>query len=265
MRGVYGKRLRDLWLYVFGVLTLVYLLLPTLIVVPMSFSSARYLSFPPQGFSLRWYVAYFSSPEWREATVVSFIAASLTAVIATILGTVCAYALAVARVPFAGVVRALTSAPMIVPAVLIGIGSFFLFSKLGIAKTLTGVVMAHVVLALPLVVITVTAGFRNYDIRQEMVARSLGAMRLIAFFTVTLPQIRLSIASAALFAFVTSLDEAVVSLFVGGGSAPTLPRRMFSALRDEIDPTIAAVSTCLLLVSMLLVLTTQVFGRNKSR
>jgi putative spermidine/putrescine transport system permease protein len=253
--------IRGIWLYVFGMLTLVYLVLPTLIVVPMSFSDTRYLTFPPQGFSLRWYRAYFESVEWREATYVSFVAAALTSMIATVLGTACAYALAIGRVPFPGLVRALTAAPMIVPAVLIGIGCFFLFAKLGIAKTLTGLVVAHVVLALPLVVITVTAGLRGYDIRQELVARSLGAGRLMAFLTVTLPQIRVSIATAALFAFITSLDEAVVSLFVGGGDAPTLPRRMFNALRDEIDPTIAAVSTCLLVLSLLLVVATQLLNK----
>ncbi|MBM3571669.1 MAG: ABC transporter permease [Alphaproteobacteria bacterium] len=259
------SHLRRLWLYGFGALALVYLLLPTLIVVPMSFSDTRYLTFPPRGFSLRWYEAYFSSLEWREATYISFLAAVLTAVIATAMGTACAYALAAARLPCPGIVRMLTAAPMIVPAVLIGIGSFFLFAHLGIAKTLTGVVAAHVVLALPLVVITVSAGLRSYDMRQELVARSLGANRIVAFATVTLPQLKLSIASAALFAFITSLDEAVVSLFVGGGDAPTLPRRMFNALRDEIDPTIAAVSTCLLLVSLILVIATQCLGRGERR
>lgn len=248
---------RRSWLYITGSLLLVYLLLPTLIVIPMSFSDTRYLTFPPQGFSFRWFAAYFMSPEWREATFISLVAACLTTAIATSFGTACAYALRMSDLPFAKFVMGLTVLPLIIPGVLIGVGSFFLFVQLGIAKTLLGVVIAHVVLALPIVVITIGSGFSQYDVRQEMVARSLGASRSKAFFTITLPQIRASVLSAAVFAFVTSLDEAVVIQFIGGGSAPTLPRRMFSALRDEIDPTITAISTCLILVSLCLVVFSQ--------
>jgi putative spermidine/putrescine transport system permease protein len=255
------RPLRRIWLYVFGALALFFLVLPTLIVIPMSFTPTRVLSFPPQGFSLRWYHAFFLAQDWQDATRISLLAATLTSLIATTLGTLTAYVLSCTQVPFARLVRLLTAAPMIVPAILLAIGCFYVFAVLGLNKTLVGLVIAHTMLAIPLVVITVSAGFQNFDLRQEMVARSLGAPRWKAFATVTLPQIKLSILSAALFAFVVSLDEAVISLFVGGGNAPTLPRRMFTALRDEIEPTIAAVSTLLIIVSIILVAITQWLGR----
>jgi putative spermidine/putrescine transport system permease protein len=257
------RPLRRIWLYAFGTLALFFLVLPTLIVIPMSFTPTRVLNFPPSGFSLRWYQAYFSAQDWQEATKVSLVAATVTSLIATSIGTMTAYALHCTQVPLARLIRLLTVAPMIIPAILLAVGCFYVFAVFGLNKTLTGLIVAHTMLAIPLVVITVSAGFQSFDIRQEMVARSLGAQRWKAFATVTLPQIKLSILSAALFAFVVSLDEAVISLFVGGGDAPTLPRRMFTALRDEIEPTIAAVSTLLIAVSMALVAITQWLGRQK--
>lgn len=254
---------RRTWLYALGVLTLIFLILPTLIVIPMSFSPTRTLNFPPQGFSFRWYVSYFEARDWQEATKVSLMVASLTSVLATVLGSLTAYALCCAQVPFSRSIRFITAMPLIVPTILIAIGCFYAFAVLGINKSLTALVVAHTILAIPLVVVTVSAGFQNFDLRQEMVARSLGAPRWKAFITVTLPQIKMSILSAALFAFVVSLDEAVISLFVGGGDVPTLPRRMFTALRDEIEPTIAAVSTLLIAVSVVLVAVTQWLGRTK--
>ena len=134
--------------------------------------------------------------------------------------------------------------------ILAAIGIFLLYAQLGLNNTLTGIVLAHSVMAIPLVVIVVASGLKSYDMNQEMVARSLGASRPWAFLTVTLPQIRISVISAALLAFITSLDEVVISLFIAGGDMATLTKRMFNALRDEIDPTIAAISTLLILVSI---------------
>ena len=133
-----------------------------------------------------------------------------------------------------------------------------------INNTIAGLVMAHVVLAIPLVTITVLSGLKAYDMNQELVARSLGASRLRAFLFITVPQIRFSIVSGALFAFITSFDEAVVSFFISGGETSTLTRRMFSALRDQIDPTIAAISTCLIVLSVLLIVLAQLFGRKRT-
>jgi putative spermidine/putrescine transport system permease protein len=250
-----------LWLYVLGALVLLFLVLPSLLVIPLSFSDSRYLAFPPPGWSTRWYEAYFNAVEWRDATVLSLTAATLTMIISTALGTLAAYGMHASRSRLTQVVYATFMLPLIIPGILIAIGIFLLYARLGLNNTLTGIVLAHSVMAIPLVVITVASSLKGYDMNQEMVARSLGASRPWAFLTVTLPQIKISVVSAALLAFITSLDEVVISLFIAGGDRATLTRRMFNALRDEIDPTIAAISTLLILTSVLLLGLTQLLQR----
>jgi putative spermidine/putrescine transport system permease protein len=250
-----------LWLYVLGGLVLLFLILPSLLVIPLSFSDSRYLAFPPPGWSTRWYEAYFSALEWRDATRTSFIAAILTMIVSTAIGTMAAYSLHTSQSRLTQIVYATFMLPLIIPGILIAIGVFLLFARLGLNNTMTGIVLAHSVMAIPLVVITVASGLKSYDMAQELAARSLGASRPWAFLTVTLPQIRISVVSAALLAFITSLDEVVISLFIAGGENATLTRRMFNALRDEIDPTIAAISTLLILVSVVLLGLTQLMQR----
>lgn len=249
-----------LWLYLLGGAVLVFLAVPSLVVAVMSFSDSQFLSFPPETWSLRWYHAYFNAVEWRDATLVSIKVAVLTTLIATPAGTAAAYGLRMLGRRFSGVMQALYSLPMIVPVILIGISLFFLFAKLGLNTTVTGVVLAHSMLAVPFVVVTVGSGLANYDLSQETAARSLGASRLRAFLTVTLPQIRIPVITGALFAFLTSFDEVIVAVFVSGGDSETLPRRMFTALREQIDPTIAAISTCLVVITALVLLAVQALG-----
>jgi putative spermidine/putrescine transport system permease protein len=256
---------RRLWLYVLGALTLLFLILPSLLVVPLSFSDSRYLAFPPPGWSTRWYEAYFGAIEWRDATIVSFTAATATMIISTVFGTLAAYSLHTTRSRFVQLAYATFMLPLIIPGILIAIGVFLLYAQLGLNNTLTGIVLAHSVMAIPLVVITVASSLKSYDMNQEMVARSLGASRPWAFLTVTLPQIKISVISGALLAFITSLDEVVISLFIAGGDKATLTRRMFNALRDEIDPTIAAISTLLILMSVALLGLTQFIQRTTDR
>jgi putative spermidine/putrescine transport system permease protein len=255
---------RRLWLYGVGGLVLLFLMAPSLIIIPMSFSDSSFLQFPPPAWSLRWYDAYFGSVEWRDATVVSAKAAILTTLLATPLGTAAAYALHAQQLRYVRLLQVTLAVPLILPVILIGIGAFFLYAWIGINNTITGLVLAHTVLAIPIVTITVLSGLKSYDMNQELVARSLGASRLRAFLAITMPQIRFSIVSGALFAFITSFDESVVSFFISGGETATLTRRMFSALRDQIDPTIAAISTCLILLSTLLLAFAQIFGRQRT-
>lgn len=257
----HGQRL---WLYVLCGLIMMFLMLPSLIVIPMSFSDSRYLEFPPQDWGLRWYRNYFGSIEWMDATRISLSAAVLTVLVATPVGTAAAYGLHVARLRYGGAINALMLMPIMVPVILIAVGVFFLYARLGLNNTLLGLVLAHSMMAIPFVLITTAAGLRSYDMNQELVARSLGASRFWAFCTVTLPQIRFSIISGALFAFIVSLDEVVVALFISGGERATLTRRMFAALRDEIDPTISAISTLLIVVSVVLLAASQFFGQRRS-
>jgi putative spermidine/putrescine transport system permease protein len=256
---------RRLWLYVLVGLIVLFLIAPSLLVMPISFSADRYLAFPPSGWSTRWYEAYFSALEWRDATRVSLIAALLTMLLSTTLGTLAAYGLHTAQSRWTRLLYVAFMLPLIIPGILIAIGIFLLYAQIGLNNTLPGIVLAHSVMAIPLVVITVASSLKSYDMNQELAARSLGASRPRAFLTITLPQIRIAVISGALLAFITSLDEVVISLFIAGGDSATLTRRMFNALRDEIDPTIAAISTLLILISIVLMGLTQFLQRGDAR
>jgi putative spermidine/putrescine transport system permease protein len=253
----HGNRL---WLYILAAIIMMLLVIPTFIVIPMSFSDSQYLEFPPSNWSIRWYDVYLESPKWIRATVTSIQVGVLTMLLATPLGTMAAYALFVSGHRAARAIFVCLITPMIVPVILIAIGTFYAFGRVGLNNTITGLVMAHTVLAAPLVMIVITSALRNYDLNQERVARSLGATRVKAFFVITLPQIKFSIVTAALLSFLTSFDEVIIAIFVSGGSNATLTKHMFSALRDFIDPTIAAISTIMILVSTTLLLATQFLG-----
>ena len=257
----HGQRL---WLYVFAGITMVLLVTPTLIVIPMSFSESQYLEFPPKNWSTRWYEHYFSSPEWMLATVTSLKAAFLTMLVATPIGVVAAYGLHASKVKFIRIAFVLLITPMMVPVVLVAIGAFYAYVKLGILYTLTGLVLAHTILALPLVLIVTGSALKSYDMNQELAARSLGAPRWKAFLTITLPQIRFAVVKSALLSFLTSFDEVVIAKFVSSGDNPTLTRNMFNALRDQIDPTIASISTIMIVVTSIMMVLAQVFGRSKA-
>lgn len=241
-----------LWLYALAVLVMAFLILPVLIVIPMSFSDSRFLRFPPEGLSLRWYQSYFGSAEWLRATRISLQVAVLTTLLATPLGTAAAYGLHLSKFRATKTLNLALISPLIIPVIILGVGIFYLYVRLNIVNTIVGLVLAHSILAIPFVVVTVTSGLRQYDMNQERAARSLGASRLTAFRTVTIPQIKGSIVAGSLFAFITSLDEVVIALFISGGANTTLTRRMFTGLRDEIDPTIAAISSLLIVLSVIL-------------
>ncbi len=253
----HGNRI---WLYVLAGIIMLLLVIPTLIVVPMSFSDSQYLEFPPSNWSMRWYEEYLGSAKWMRATGTSFQVGFLTMLLATPLGTMAAYALFVSRHKATRAIFLMLITPMIVPVILIAIGTFYAYGRVGLNNTIFGLVLAHSALALPLVIIVVTAGLRTYDLDQEQVARSLGATRTKAFFLITLPQIRFSVITSALLAFLTSFDEVIVAIFVSGGANATLTKHMFAALRDYIDPTIAAISTIMVILSTVLLLLTQFLG-----
>ncbi|WP_281967008.1 ABC transporter permease [Roseovarius nanhaiticus] len=257
----HGQRL---WLYVFAGITMVLLVLPTLIVIPMSFSDSQYLEFPPEEWSLRWYRNYFGSDEWMLATWTSLKAAVLTTLVATPIGVLAAYALHASKLPYIRAAFVLFITPMMVPVVLIAIGAFYAYVKLQILYTMTGLVLAHSLLAIPLVVIVTGSALKGFDMNHEMAARSLGAPRWKAFLTITLPQIRFAVVTSMLLSFLASFDEVVIAMFISGGDNPTLTRNMFNALRDQIDPTIAAISTIMVLITTLMMVLAAVFGRDKS-
>jgi putative spermidine/putrescine transport system permease protein len=238
----------------FCALVLLYLILPILIIMPMSFSSTRFLTFPPPSLSLRWYQEYVGNPIWIQATRVTATVAVLTVLIATPLGVAAAYAISNSKLRIMHLIHMTLLLPLVVPIIITAVGILFVYAKVGLVATMSGLVLANIMLGLPYVVISVVAGLRSFDPAQEMVARSLGMGRLRSFFVVTLPQIKTSVLAGGIFAFISAMDETIVGLFISGGQYQPLTKRMFTALRDEIDPTIAAISTLMTAASFMLVL-----------
>jgi putative spermidine/putrescine transport system permease protein len=252
---------------VFGAIVLLILtfsILPVLVIIPVSFSDTRFMTFPPPAYSLRWYSAFINNPAWMAAGKTSLIVSVLTVLIATPLGVAASYAIDQSNHWSKRYVRMMLMLPLMVPIIIVAVGVFFVYAYTGLLASITGLVLANVMLGLPYVVTSVTAGLQNFDKAQEMVARSLGMNRFRSFMIVTLPQIKASVISAAIFAFIQALDETVVALFISGGQYQTLTKRMFTALRDEIDPTIAAISTLLTAASCVLILL-MVFSRKAAK
>ena len=261
-----------LWLYIFSFITLFLLIVPSLVVIPMSFSASQYLEFPPREWSLRWYENYFFSwkvengfNDWMAATWTSIKVAVLTIFVAVPIGTMAAYGLVNSSARISKILFPIFISPMMVPIILVAIGLFYFFVQFKLVGSVLGLVIGHSLVALPLVLIIVFSALKNYDMNQEKVARSLGAGRFRAFREITLPQIKFSIISASLIAFLTSFDEIIISLFVAGGDNSTITRSMFLALRDQIDPTIAAISTILIIISSGLLVIVQLLGNKKDR
>ena len=242
-------------------LILMFLALPIVVVIVVSFSSATYLTFPPPAFGLRWYSAYFASDDWLRSTWLSLWLAASVVVLATLLGTLAA--LGIARLPKA--LRVLASAlilsPLIVPVIVVAIGIYYAFARYGLVGTPAGLILAHTCLAVPFVVTSVNASLAGIDPRLEQAALSLGATPTGTFFQITLPLIRPGVLVGALFAFITSFDELVVALFISGSGAVTLPRRMWDDLLYQIEPTIAAVSTLTIVLTVVLMGCAHLLGK----
>jgi putative spermidine/putrescine transport system permease protein len=237
-----------------GALTVFYLLAPTLVIVPMSFTEARILSFPPQGFSTQWYERMFTDRQWSSGMINSVQVAVLTAILATVLGTLAALGLTRGRFPGRSAVNALALSPLIVPVVIIAIGMFGLFVQWRIAGSLVGMVVAHTALAMPFVIVSVGTSLRTMDRNLELAAANLGADPRRTFLRITLPIILPGVLAGAIFAFITSWDEVVVAIFMTSARFRTLPVEMWEQVRQVVDPTVAAVSTTLLVVTTVLLL-----------
>ena len=226
----------------------VYLLMPVLVIIPMSWSESPYLTFPPEGFTTEWYEKFFTDTAWMSALGHSLTVGGLSALLSVVLGTLAALALVRGRFPFRGAIMAVLLAPMIVPFVIVGLAVYITFLGLGLTQTTLGFVLVHTCLGVPYVMINVVASLSQVDRRLEMAAMNLGASPLETFFRITLPLIFPGMFAGALFAFITSWDEVVVAIFLSGPEITTLPVKMWSGIRVQIDPTIAAISTISLIV-----------------
>ncbi|MCD1636004.1 ABC transporter permease [Martelella sp. FLE1502] len=269
----YDSPLEKIWHYAFLVicgLIFFFLIFPILVIIPLSFNAEDFFTFTPkmlaldpEGYSFKHYQDFFHNPDWQQALRNSVMIAPAATLLATGFGTLAAIGLARSHVPFRGAIMAILISPMIVPLIISAAGMYFFYSRIGLQGTYWGVVLAHAVLGTPFVIITVTATLVGFDRSLERAAASLGANPVTTFFKVQMPLILPGVISGALFAFITSFDEVVVVLFLGSASQKTLPWQMFTGLREQISPTILAVASILVALSVVL-LTFLEFMRRRS-
>ena len=253
-------------------LVLLFLIMPILVIIPLSFNVEPFfsftegmLTFQPEAYSLRWYSAIFSDDKWLLAIKNSFLIGFFATLLATVLGTCAAVGLARDDMPMRRLITALLLSPMIVPLIITAAGMFFFYSDLGLAGNYLGIIIAHAALGTPFVIITVTAALTGFDYSLARAALNLGATPLRVFFDIIMPLIRPGVISGALFAFITSFDEVVVILFMAGPQQRTIPRQMFSGLREQINPSILAIATLLILMSIVLLITIELLRRRATR
>ncbi len=232
----------------------VFLLIPSLIVIPISFGNPGQIEFPPRQFSFALYRQFFTDPAWWGSTVQSLLVAAVTTLLTLVFAVPAAYALARARIPGGNLLQGLFMMPMLVPVIVLGLGLYLQFSNWGLLDTTTGLVLSHIMLTTPFIMVSVISGLRHSDVALETVASIMGASGRVIFFRVVLPQLKPAIAVGALFAFLMSLDEVVVAYFLTGTKTMTLPVKMYSSIRWELTPVLAAVSTLLTVLSLLIAL-----------
>ena len=268
----YASPVERAWYYSFRVicaLIFFFLIAPIFVIMPLSFNAEPYFTYPMPGYSLRWYEVIFGdSPQsilWQRAIKNSVIIGFSATLLATALGTVAALGLSRANFPFKSVVMAVLISPIVVPIVITAVGMYYFYAQIGLASTIPGIILAHTALGVPFVVITVTATLVGFNQNLIRAGSSLGAGPARVFFKVTLPLILPGVVSGALFAFATSWDEIVVVLFLASVEQHTIPRRMWSGIRELIDPTIAAAATLLIFLSILLMVTMEILRRRSER
>jgi len=271
----YTTPLERLWHYTFRIIcgaVFFFLIFPIVVIIPLSFNSVPFftfteemLSFDPAGYSLRWYRDFFTNLNWQGAVNNSLIIALFSTLLATVLGTLAALGLSRRHVPLRTTLMAILISPMIVPLIISACGMFFFYSRVNLQGTFIGVILAHAALGTPFVVITVTATLVGFDHSLTRAAISLGASPARAFFKISVPLILPGVMSGALFAFITSFDEVVVILCVGSYEQRTIPWQMFSGIREQISPTILAVATLLVVVSILLLTSVELLRRRGER
>lgn len=271
----YASPLQRIWHYTFLAicgLVFFFLIFPIMVIIPLSFNATNFftftkemLTFNPAGYSLKHYVDFFTNPDWQQALRNSFLIAPLATLLATGFGTLAAIGLSRSHVPFKSTIMAVLISPMIVPLVISAAGMYFFYSRIGLQGTYFGVVLAHAALGTPFVIITVTATLVGFDRNLTRASASLGAGAVTTFFKVQMPLIIPGVISGALFAFITSFDEVVVVLFVGSVSQKTLPWQMFIGLREQISPTILAVASLMVVLSIGLLTVLELVRRRGER
>ncbi|WP_314963814.1 ABC transporter permease [Bradyrhizobium cosmicum] len=266
--SAYASPLEKGWYYLHRLLCgaiLLFLIAPILVIVPLSLNSVPFFTYPLAGLSLRWYEEFFLTIRWQGALHNSIFVAIVVTVLSTVLGTLAALGLSRPSFPWRTAVMSVLISPTVVPIVITAVGVYFFYADVGLLNTFAALILAHTTLATPFVIITVTATLAGFDRSLTRAAAGLGAPPITAFFKVTLPLILPGMISGALFAFLTSFDEVVVALFVASPEQRTLPRVMFSGIREEISPTIIAASTVLMLFSIAVLTSVELLRRRSER
>lgn len=271
----YATTGQRIWYYTFRVLCgliFFFLIAPIAVVIPLSFNAQDFFTFTPEmlrfdpdGYSLKHYRDFFGNPDWQQALGNSVKIAPVATVISVSLGTLAAIGLSQPHVPARRAIMAILISPMIVPLIISAAGMYFFYSKIGLSGTYWGVVLAHAALGIPFVIITVTATLVGFDHSLTRAAANMGADPVTTFFKVQMPLILPGVISGGLFAFITSFDEVVVVIFVGSAKQQTLPWQMFIGLREQISPTILAVATILVVISIALLATVEMLRRRSER
>ena len=249
----------------FAVIIVIWLILPTLVILPMSFNDASSFNFPPKGFSTRWYENFFTDASWLKSLAASIQVAILTMIVATTVGVLASLGLSKVKFRGKGLMEGYFLLPLIVPGIVLAVGLYSLFLRLDLLGTLPGFVLAHTIVAMPLVITNVMASLQGLDPRLEQASASLGAGRIQTFFSITLPLIAPGVTAGALFAFVTSFDEVILSLFIQSPSLQTLPVKIFNSVTQTNDPTVAAVAVITMFTSVIVMLVAQFATRKRKR
>lgn len=271
----YATPLEKVWHYTFLVicgLIFFFLIAPIVIIIPLSFNAVPFFTFTPEmlaldpiGYSTKWYQDFFTSLNWLGAVKNSFIIAVFATLISTTLGTIAALGLSRSDLPYKSLVMAILISPMIVPLIISAAGMYFFYARFGLTGTFIGVILAHAALGTPFVVITVTATLSGFDHSLTRAAANMGASPTKTFFSIIVPLILPGVISGALFAFITSFDEVIVVKFIGSYEQRTIPWQMFSGIREQISPTILAVATMLVGISILLLFSLELLRRRNER
>jgi len=264
----YATRMERIIYYgtrVFTGLVLFYLIAPVLVVFPLSFSSGHVLAFPLPGWSLQWYADFFSNPLWTGALINSFFIAGIATLAATMLGTMASLGLHYSNFKLKPLVMGMLILPLAVPIVIVAVAAFYFFARLNMVGTFSSIILMHTILALPFVVVTVSATLQGFDPNMIRAGSSLGASPTVVFRTITLPIISPGVVSGALFAFITSFDEIVVVIFLATPNQRTLPRQIFSGVAESISPTITVAAVILLLVSVGLMMVLETLRRRNAK
>ncbi|WP_405080116.1 ABC transporter permease [Paenibacillus chitinolyticus] len=252
------------WLGIVTFIVLLFVISPLLVIIPTSLTSANYLSFPPEGFSLKWYEKILDRPEFIESFIFSLELAALSAVLSTIIGTLAAMAIHKYKFPGSGFVNALLLSPLTVPSIIIGMAALLFFTRIGLAGTFTGLLITHMLISIPYVVRLTMTGLSAYDYTLERAAYILGASPFQVFRDITLPLLRPAILSGMIFSFLTSFDNVTVSLFLVSPETTTLPMAIFSYMQETLNPLVASVSSVVILLSLVFIfILERVYGLDK--